>query len=78
MFNAGTGKKLYIPGDYDDSWDFREDGQGQTRVKLRAVDHSTIQLLTLLGVLLTEMCYWPRVSTYIEGLLFNSLHEKET
>jgi hypothetical protein len=32
-------------------------------VKLRAVDQSTIQFLTILGVLLTKTCYHPRHAT---------------
>ena len=40
-------------------------------VKSWAVDWSNIPFLRIFGVLLTEMCYWPRVTIYIEGLLFN-------
>ena len=31
-------------------------------VKLRAVDRSTIQFLSIFGVVLTETCYYPRVT----------------
>jgi hypothetical protein len=38
-------------------------GKTSNTVKLRAVDQSAIQFLTIFGVLLTKTCYYPRRAT---------------
>ena len=53
-------------------------------IKSRSVDRSTIQFLTIFGVLLTKTCYYPRRATIAQGLLYldgrnsqNSLHQDQ-